>query len=262
MDTIFGFALGTSIPIVPFPGIGAIIRIPKADRLSAMSSSRLRIFETRMPSSSVISYSVMVGPTVAVMVRTCTPKLFKTSTIRFLFAVCSFMSMYGLPSLSYFLSRSSVGYLYFVHGSLGFIGVLIFGSATSVLLSAPSSVSVSFTVNPGSSPLPASAFTPVSATGATETPASPKSTVWGCGSSKTSGSSTYGIFSSVFSTMFSSLSFPTLTLNFTLFVMRLTGLSNFLTTVTVSLLIYVRNIIATRNNVAISPGTPMTFSSH
>ena len=40
------FLFGTSIPIVPLPGIGAIILIPKADKLKAMSSSRFLIFET------------------------------------------------------------------------------------------------------------------------------------------------------------------------------------------------------------------------
>ena len=38
IDTILGFLLGTSIPIVPFPGIGAIIRIPNAAKLKAISS--------------------------------------------------------------------------------------------------------------------------------------------------------------------------------------------------------------------------------
>ena len=47
--TTLGFLLGTSIPIVPFPGIGAMIRIPKAERESAISSSRFLIFEIRIP---------------------------------------------------------------------------------------------------------------------------------------------------------------------------------------------------------------------
>ena len=38
--TTCGFALGTSIPMVPLPGMGAIIRIPSAAKLNAMSSSR------------------------------------------------------------------------------------------------------------------------------------------------------------------------------------------------------------------------------
>jgi hypothetical protein len=36
--TIDGVWFGTSIPMVPFPGIGAIILIPKAERLRAISS--------------------------------------------------------------------------------------------------------------------------------------------------------------------------------------------------------------------------------
>ena len=43
IDTMFGLALGTSIPIVPFPGMGAMIRMPRAESERAMSSSRLRI---------------------------------------------------------------------------------------------------------------------------------------------------------------------------------------------------------------------------
>ena len=93
IETMFCFLLGTSIPIVPLPGIGAIIRMPSAARLRAMSSSRFLIFDILMPSAGVISYNVMVGPTVAIIVFICTPKLLSTSTIRFLFAVCSFMSI-------------------------------------------------------------------------------------------------------------------------------------------------------------------------
>ena len=55
IETICGFLFGTSIPIVPLPGIGAMIRIPNAERLKAISSSRLRIFEMRTPSAGVIS---------------------------------------------------------------------------------------------------------------------------------------------------------------------------------------------------------------
>ena len=55
MDTMVGFLFGTSIPIVPFPGIGAIIRMPNAAKLSAMSSSRFLILEIRTPSAGVIS---------------------------------------------------------------------------------------------------------------------------------------------------------------------------------------------------------------
>ena len=93
IDTMFCFALGTSMPMVPFPGIGAMILMPNAERLSAMSSSRLRIFEILTPCAGVISYRVIVGPTVAFMLLISTPKLRNTSTMRFLLAVCSAMSM-------------------------------------------------------------------------------------------------------------------------------------------------------------------------
>ena len=62
-----GLLLGTSIPIVPFPGMGAMIRIPKADSESAISSSRFLIFEIRIPAAGTISYRVTVGPIVALI---------------------------------------------------------------------------------------------------------------------------------------------------------------------------------------------------
>jgi len=49
------FLLGTSIPIVPLPGIGAIIRIPNAANDKAISSSKFLIFEIRTPASGTIS---------------------------------------------------------------------------------------------------------------------------------------------------------------------------------------------------------------
>ena len=64
---MLGFLLGTSIPIVPFPGIGAIILIPKADNERAISSSKFLILEIRIPASGTISYSVTVGPIVALI---------------------------------------------------------------------------------------------------------------------------------------------------------------------------------------------------
>ena len=65
---MLGFLLGTSIPIVPFPGIGAIILIPKADNERAISSSKFLILEIRIPASGTISYSVTVCPIVALLV--------------------------------------------------------------------------------------------------------------------------------------------------------------------------------------------------
>ena len=65
MLTIVFFAFGTSIPIVPLPGIGAMIRIPRAAKLNAISSSKFLILEIRTPAAGIISYKVTVGPTVA-----------------------------------------------------------------------------------------------------------------------------------------------------------------------------------------------------
>ena len=67
METIVDFLLGTSIPIVPFPGIGAIILIPRADNDNAISSSKFFIFEILIPASDTISYKVIVGQTVALI---------------------------------------------------------------------------------------------------------------------------------------------------------------------------------------------------
>ena len=65
IPTMLFFTFGTSMPMVPFPGIGAMIRMPSAERLSAMSSSRFLMREMRTPAAGTISYSVTVGPTVA-----------------------------------------------------------------------------------------------------------------------------------------------------------------------------------------------------
>ena len=55
INTSLPFWLGTSIPMVPLPGIGAMIRIPLAANLSAMSSSKLLILEMRIPATGTIS---------------------------------------------------------------------------------------------------------------------------------------------------------------------------------------------------------------
>jgi len=60
----------------------------------------------------------------ALISRIETPKLLSTSTMRALFALISSMSTFGLSPSSYFLRRSSVGFLYLVKGSSGSIGVL------------------------------------------------------------------------------------------------------------------------------------------
>ena len=94
--------------------------MPKADRLSAISASKPRIRLILTPSAGVISYSVIVGPTVALIRLIFTPKLLSTSTIRALLALISSMSMTGFES--YFFSKSNEGKRYFVKGSQGLIG--------------------------------------------------------------------------------------------------------------------------------------------
>ena len=78
------FLFGTSIPIVPFPGIGAIILIPNAAKLRAISSSKLFIFDIFTPASGTISYNVTVGPIVALMLDIPILKLISVSIILFL----------------------------------------------------------------------------------------------------------------------------------------------------------------------------------
>ena len=55
IETIVAFLLGTSIPMVPLPGMGAIIRMPSAAKDKAISSSRFLILEIRTPASGTIS---------------------------------------------------------------------------------------------------------------------------------------------------------------------------------------------------------------
>ena len=53
--------------MVPFPGIGAIILIPRAANDKAISSSKFLIFVILIPGAGTISYSVTVGPIVALI---------------------------------------------------------------------------------------------------------------------------------------------------------------------------------------------------
>ena len=93
-----GLELGTSMPMVPRPGMGAMIRIPRAAKLRAMSSSRFLIFEMRIPGAGTISYSVTVGPTSAVMLDTSMLKLRSVSMMRVLLASNSASDTLTLPS--------------------------------------------------------------------------------------------------------------------------------------------------------------------
>ena len=67
IGTTVAFLFGTSIPTVPLPGIGAIIRIPRAAKERAMSSCKVLILFTRTPAAGTISYKVTVGPITAVI---------------------------------------------------------------------------------------------------------------------------------------------------------------------------------------------------
>ena len=66
----------------------------------------------------------MVGPTVARMLRICTPKSLNTFIMRFLFASNSSLSTkFTLLSESYCFSKLRVGYFQRVKGSCGLMGV-------------------------------------------------------------------------------------------------------------------------------------------
>ena len=75
IGTILGTELGISMPMEPLPGIGAMIRMPMAATLSAMSSSRFFILLILTPTAGTISYIVTVGPSMALMDWISTPKL-------------------------------------------------------------------------------------------------------------------------------------------------------------------------------------------
>ena len=66
--------LGTSIPTVFFPGIGATIRTLGTLKAMAKSSARPVIFESLSPASSSTSYCAMTGPVSISTTRTLNPK--------------------------------------------------------------------------------------------------------------------------------------------------------------------------------------------
>ena len=55
IETVCGLELGTSIPIVPWPGMGAMIRTPSLLSPMAISSSIALMRETLMPESGMTS---------------------------------------------------------------------------------------------------------------------------------------------------------------------------------------------------------------
>ena len=90
IDTTCLLRFGTSMPIVPRPGIGAMMRMPdSALRLWAMSFWRPCILAILTPCFCTISYSVTVGPTVALIRWIGMPKFRSVSSIRVLFSKIS-----------------------------------------------------------------------------------------------------------------------------------------------------------------------------
>ena len=89
IETVWGSLLGTSIPMVPRPGIGAMMRMPSAASFRAISFSRFLILDILTPSAGIISKSVIVGPTHTSICFMSISKLFRASVIRRLFSSCS-----------------------------------------------------------------------------------------------------------------------------------------------------------------------------
>ena len=118
METMSGFELGTSMPMVPLPGMGAMMRMPKAARLRAMSSSRFFILEIRIPGAGTISYKVTVGPTCAVMLETSMLKFFRVRRMLFFLSSSSFSLTRTFPSPCS-MSKSRLGNSNRLKSSLG-----------------------------------------------------------------------------------------------------------------------------------------------
>ena len=76
--TVSRLSLGTSIPIVLLPGIGAWIRIAVTPKLAWNVSCRLATFLTLIPFWSSISYLVNVGPLVKL---TTSPEISNDSSV-------------------------------------------------------------------------------------------------------------------------------------------------------------------------------------
>ena len=81
MNTFWREVLGTSMPIVSLPGIGATTRTETAFRAAARSASKPAILLTRVPSSSRNSYCVTAGPTDAATTSAVMPNLSSLLTI-------------------------------------------------------------------------------------------------------------------------------------------------------------------------------------
>ena len=94
--------------MVPLPGMGAMIRMPNAAKLKAMSSSRFLILEIRMPGAGTISYKVTVGPTSAEMLETSMLKFRSVWMIRVLLSSNSSSLTWTLP-LPCATKRSKLG---------------------------------------------------------------------------------------------------------------------------------------------------------
>ena len=93
MRTTWRFSLGTSIPTVFLPGIGATIRTLGTRKAIARSSASPVIFESRKPASSSISYWAITGPVSISTTRILKPKLenvcSSTRALRLTSSVCS-----------------------------------------------------------------------------------------------------------------------------------------------------------------------------
>ena len=142
----------------------------------------------------------MVGPTVARMELICTPKSSSTLMMRFLLASSSsLVAKLGRVSLSYSLSRPSVGNFHDTKGSRGLMGVersAVLATVVPLAFSSPLAISTrmltSFSPAAFSSSFVSGSWEGFSGCSSASLPgrsSSRNSTVCVCGSSKTCGSS-------------------------------------------------------------------------
>ena len=99
-------AFGISMPTTSLPGIGASIRIERADRAIARSSARASIRETLTWCSGLTSYWVTTGPELTATTLAGIAKLSSFSSIRRVFEAWSIAAFGRRAVLS---SRSSIG---------------------------------------------------------------------------------------------------------------------------------------------------------
>ena len=202
----------------------------------------------------------MVGPTVAFISFIATPKLFSTSTIRALLALISSISTKGFLSLSYFFNKSRVGYLYFVNGSFGLMGLLKSISGATVFPLASSSLAT-FSISNSSSALFEPLFLCSVGSGFLNTSCFRSVVSITVGAALSFPSTLSLPLSFMFSSSLSLSSRGFTMVNLIFCVRYFTGFRALRMTFIVSVLRKTRNIRATTARIPTRPGVPATFSN-